>query len=99
MTRDIAIGLHLTALREQAKLKQNELAKRLEWSAAVLSRVEDGKRPATEEELAIILDGIGTPEAQRLKEELGRHWRILPEPALGDPDTDLLWEAELAAQR
>jgi transcriptional regulator with XRE-family HTH domain len=99
MTRDLAIGIRLAALREQAKLKQNELAKRLEWSAAVLSRVEDGKRPASEEELAIILDGIGTPEAQRLKEQIGRHWQVLPEPPLGDQDTDLLWEAERAAQR
>lgn len=30
MSRDAAIGKHLTALREQAQLKQNELAKRLE---------------------------------------------------------------------
>lgn len=99
MTRDIAIGQRLAALRDQVDLKQNELAKRLQWSAAVLSRVEDGKRPATEDELAIILDGIGTPEAQQFKEELGRRWRILPEPPVGEPDTDLLWQAELVAQK
>jgi transcriptional regulator with XRE-family HTH domain len=98
MTRDLAIGRHLAALRERASLKQNELAKRLEWSAAVLSRVEGGERPLTDDELAIILNGIGTPEAAQLKEVLGRNWLVLPEPPLGDPDADLLWKAEQAAQ-
>src|SRR6266568_933252 len=99
MSRDIAIGKHLAALREQARLKQNELAKKLEWSAAVLSRVESGERPLSEDELEIILRGIGTPEALRLKELLARRWEMLPEPPLGDPDSDLLWEAEQAAQK
>ncbi len=43
--------------------------------------------------------GIGTPEAARVKEVLARHWQILPEPPLGDPDADLLWDAEQAAQK
>jgi transcriptional regulator with XRE-family HTH domain len=98
MNRDISIGKHLAALRENAKLKQNELAKRLEWSPAVLSRVETGERPLGDGELSIILEGIGTPEAARLKGILERQWRVLPEPTLGDPDSDFLWEAEQAAQ-
>lgn len=99
MTRDIAVGKHLAALREQAGLKQNELARRLEWSAAVLSRVEGGERPLTDDELQIILNGIGTTEAARLKEVLARQWRMIPEPPLGDPDSDLLWMAEQTAQQ
>src|ERR1700758_4211524 len=98
MSRDVAIGKHLAVLREQAELKQNELAKKLEWSAAVLSRVEAGDRPLTDDELDIILKGIGTPEAARLKEILGRQWQRLPEPSLGDVDADLLWEAEEVAE-
>lgn len=99
MTRDMAIGMRLAALRDQANLKQNELAKRLKWSAAVLSRVEAGERPLIDDELNIILRGIGTPEAKRLKEVLTRQWRLLPEPPLGDQDSDLLWKAEQAAQK
>jgi transcriptional regulator with XRE-family HTH domain len=98
MSRDAAIGKHLAALRDRAQLKQNELARRLEWSAAVLSRVESGERPLTDDELDIILRGIGTPEALRLKDILTRRWERLPEPTLGDPDSDLIWEAERAAQ-
>lgn len=98
MSRDAAIGKHLARLREHAQLKQNELAKKLEWSAAVLSRVEAGDRPLADDELDIILKGIGTPEAARLKEILGRRWQRLPEPALGDADADLLWEAEEVAE-
>jgi transcriptional regulator with XRE-family HTH domain len=98
MSRD-AIGKHLALLRDQAGFKQNELAKKLEWSAAVLSRVESGERAVSDDELDIILRGIGTPEAIRVKGLLGRQWLILPEPELGDPDSDLLWDAEQAAQQ
>ncbi|WP_316166755.1 MULTISPECIES: helix-turn-helix transcriptional regulator [unclassified Bradyrhizobium] len=98
MSRDAAIGSHLAALREQARLKQNELAKKLEWSAAVLSRVESGERSLTDDELDILLRGIGTPEAARLKEILARRWKRLPEPSLSDADADFLYEAEQVAQ-
>jgi len=93
------IGRHIAILREQAGLKQNELARKLEWSAAVLSRVESGERPISEDEIDIILKGIDTPEAARVKELLQRRWQVLPEPMLADPDGDLLWEAEQTAQR
>ena len=99
MTRDIAIGQYIASLRDQADLKQNELARKLQWSAAVLSRVESGERPLADDELEIVLNGIGTPDALKLKEVLSRKWKILPEAPLGDTDADLLWEAEQAAQR
>src|SRR3954469_20310545 len=99
MNRDAAIGKHIASLREQANLKQNALAEKLPWSAAVLSRIENGERPLTDDELDIILNGIGTPEALKLKEVLARKWTILPEAALGDIDADLLWEAEQAAHQ
>lgn len=99
MNRDAAIGKHIANLRDHADLKQNELAKKLPWSAAVLSRIESGERPLTDDELDIILNGIGTPEALKLKDVLARNWQILPEAALDDADADLLWEAEQAAQQ
>lgn len=99
MDRDIAIGKYIASLRDQAGIKQNELAKKLPWSAAVLSRIESGERSLADDELEIVLNGIGTPEALKVKEVLSRKWNVLPEAALGDPDTDLLWEAEQAAQQ
>ncbi len=99
MSRDAAIGKYIAGLREQADLKQNELAKKLSWSAAELSRIENGERPLTDDELEIILSGIGTSQALNLREVLARNWVILPEASLGDADADLLWEAEQAAQQ
>lgn len=98
MSRELSVGKYIAALREQAGYKQNELAKKLEWSAAVLSRVENGERPLAEDELEIILNGIGGDGAERLRAQLKRHWQLLPEPALGDSDADLLWEAEQSVQ-
>jgi transcriptional regulator with XRE-family HTH domain len=98
MSREAEIGRHIATLRDLAGLKQNELAKKITWSPAVLSRVESGDRPLSRDELDIILNGIGTPAAMKVKEMLNRSWQILPEPALADPDADLLWEAEKAAQ-
>lgn len=99
MNRDAAIGKHIASLREQANLKQNELAKKLPWSAAVLSRIESGERPLADDELEIVLNGIGTADALKVKEILARKWEILPEAPLGEHDADLLWEAEQAAQQ
>ncbi|PPQ35344.1 Helix-turn-helix domain-containing protein [Rhodoblastus acidophilus] len=99
MSRQIEIGKHLAVLREQAGLKQNELARRIEWSAAVLSRVETGERALSDEELVGILNGIGSPDALKVQNQLARQWVILPEPSLSDVDADLLWEAEQAAQK
>jgi transcriptional regulator with XRE-family HTH domain len=98
MNKVAIIGKHIAKLREQAELKQNELARKLTWSPAVLSRVESGDRSLAPEELATLLQGIGTPEALRLQDVLARNWKVLPEAPLGDPDADLLWDAEQATQ-
>lgn len=95
--QSIEIGRHLAQLREKANLKQAELARKLTWSPAVLSRVEAGERPLAADELQTILAGIGTSDALRLSEILGREWHHLPRPALDHPDQELLWEAEMAS--
>ncbi len=53
----------------------------------------------TDDEIDIVLSGIGLPEALKVKELLARRWQILQEPDLADPDIDLLWETEQAAQQ
>jgi len=93
------VGKRIAVLRDQRGLKQNELARKLAWSAAVLSRVESGERPLSDDEVGIVLSGIGGPEAMKLQQILERRWQVLPEPDLADPDSDLLWEAEQAAQQ
>ena len=97
MTREAAIGRHVAVLR--GDIRQHELAKRLGWSPAVLSRVESGERPLSSEELDAVVTAIGTEEASAFPARLAREWRLIPEPAFDDPDADLLWEAEQAAQK
>jgi transcriptional regulator with XRE-family HTH domain len=93
------LGKYLSEIRERAGIKQAELARRITWSPAVLSRVESGDRTLADEELDAILNAIDTPEAARLRATLLRQWHVLPRPALDHPDQDLLWSAEEVAQQ
>lgn len=95
----IEIGHFLSLLREQAGVKQAELAKKITWSPAMLSRIEVGDRPISADELETIVEGINTPEAFRLSEMLKRQWTILPRPPLSHPDQEILWNAEVTAQK
>ena len=99
MTTATEIGAYLARLREKAGLKQNELAQKVTWSPAVLSRVESGERPLSPEELDSILEAIGTEEALDLGETIQRDWLYLPRPPLGHPDEQILWEAEQALEK
>ena len=96
---DTEVGKYLAHLRDKAGLKQNELAQKVTWSSAVLSRVESGERAVSTDELNSILDAIGTEEARQFQKTAGRIWRKLQKPPLGHPDESLLWEAEQALQR
>jgi transcriptional regulator with XRE-family HTH domain len=95
----MAIGHYLAQLREQAGLKQAELARKVTWSPAVLSRVESGERELNQDELDEVLRAIGTDDALMLGERLQRKWDVLPAPPLTHPEQDLLWSAELAAKQ
>ncbi len=88
------LGRRLAQLREATATKQAELAERITWSAAVLSRVESGERELSPDELNTLLEAIGTPDARHLATVLNRNWQILRRPPLDHPDQDLLWEAE-----
>lgn len=94
----LELGKHLTQIRERADIKQVELARKLTWSPAVLSRVETGDRNLAPEELQMILEAIGTPEAAHLKEAIQRNWVTIPRPPLDHPDQELLWAAEQVAK-
>jgi transcriptional regulator with XRE-family HTH domain len=93
------IGRSLGRLRESVKVRQSELASRLQLSAAVLSRIESGERPPSADEVQRIVDAIGTAEALSLPLALSREWTVLVRPALDHPDQDILWEADQTASR
>lgn len=94
----LELGKHLTQVRERADIKQVELARKLTWSPAVLSRVETGDRHLAPEELQMILEAIGTSEAKHLKDAIQRNWVTIPRPPLDHPDQELLWAAEQVAK-
>ena len=98
MTTNVEIANYLTRLRTNAGIKQNELAGRLRFSPAVVSRVESGERAISSDELDAILEAIGTEEALNFRETVGRDWLNLPRPPLGHPEEPVLWEAEQASQ-
>src|SRR5690348_2955623 len=88
------IGLRLKQVRDAAGINQAELARRVTWSPAVLSRVESGERQLSADELKQVLEAIATPDALQLATVIGREWQELPRPPLDHPDHDALWEAE-----
>ena len=96
MTTSSEMGRYLARLREKAGLRQNELAHRITWSPASLSRVESGEREVSTDELKSILDAIGTREAEQFGETHARVWQKLERPRLGHPDEQILWQAEKA---
>src|SRR5882757_2365440 len=88
------IGNRVSQVREAAGISQAELARRITWSPAVLSRIESGERQLSAEELKKVMEAIGTPEALQLSDVLERDWRIISRPPLDHPDQNLLWETE-----
>jgi transcriptional regulator with XRE-family HTH domain len=92
------VGHRLAQIREAAGIKQADLARKITWSPAVLSRIESGERQLSADELTTVAEAIGTPEALQLSKALGRDWKEVPRPPLDHPDQDLLWEAEIVCR-
>ncbi len=88
----------MARLRDEAGLKQKEVANKVTWSPAVLSRVEAGERALTFDELDSILQAIGTEKTLNFQQGARRVWRMLPKPPLGHPEEPNLWETEQALQ-
>lgn len=95
----LELAQYLTLIRERAGMKQAELARKITWSPALLSRVETGERQLAQDELQILLKAIGTPEAEKLNDLIQRNWEVLPRPSLDHPEQNLLWEAEKVAKK
>lgn len=95
----IELGNYLMRIRERSNVKQAELAKKINWSPASLSRVESGDKELSHEELTLLTEGIGTDEASKVETVLQRNWLIVKRPQLDHPDSELLWLAEEAAQK
>lgn len=90
----LELGKQIALLRERVNLKQAELARLVNWSPAVLSRVESGDRSLDRDELTQLLGAMNSPGAAELEAALDRKWINLPRPPLDHADQDLFWQAE-----
>lgn len=96
---NVPIGPYLAKVREGAKMSQAQLGQAVTFSTATISRIESGEKDATEEELAAMLNAIGTGEAKQLAQFLKQDWDELPRPPLDHPNREALWEANLALRK
>lgn len=70
--RNTAFGEHLRQLRESAGIPAKVLAGRLGWNAPKLSKIENGRQVASDNDLDAWLTGMGISgeQAERLRDEL-----------------------------
>jgi transcriptional regulator with XRE-family HTH domain len=88
----------LRRAREDAALKQNDVATVLGVSGSVISRLE--KSEQTDDVMARrYLEALGTPTSVAIAEFYGREWQITTRPSFFHPDREALWGAERALQR
>lgn len=86
-----SIGQHLKELREEAGLRQREVANRVGIQAGALSRIESGAGPVDKKDLSALVEAIDTGAARHFRKTLSRNWSELERPPFGHPDEDLLW--------
>ena len=89
----------LRKARENAGIKQGEMAKRLGVSSnSVVSRLE--KSDYTDFQMADrYLRAIGTEDSLAILDFYSRDWRISKRPDFRHPDRERLWQAELSLQK
>jgi transcriptional regulator with XRE-family HTH domain len=88
----------LRKAREEAGLKQSEIANRLGVSGSVISRLE--KSEITDEVMARrYLEALGTTTGDDIIEFYSRDWRITERPSFFHINRDSLWAGEIALQQ
>lgn len=87
----------LRKAREEASLKQTDLASKLGVSGSVISRLE--KADSTDGAMARrYLEALGTETAKEIVGFYERDWRLTDRPSFFHPDREALWSGELALQ-
>lgn len=94
-----SMGRMLQQLREEVRLSQSEVAKRLPFTASTLSRLESDELGLTRDQAQEIARAIGTQRALAYAEYLDQEWNCLEAPGFYHPSRQVLWDAEKALQR
>ena len=88
------VGPYLSRLRIEAGLAQKEVAELASMHPGVLSRIESGERPPTDDEVKRIVAALDTDDARQFGASISLPWAYLQRPPVGHPDMDLLWRGE-----
>ena len=88
------VGPYLSRLRIEAGLAQKEVAELASMHPGVLSRIESGERPPTDDEVKRIVAALDTDDARQFGASVSLPWAYLQRPPVGHPDMDLLWRGE-----
>jgi len=96
---EFAIDRTLARVREEAGLTQAQLAGKITYSPASISRIESGDKAVTAEELDTILKAIGTAKARQLVEFTKQKWDILERPDFDHPNRTALWSANTTLRK
>jgi transcriptional regulator with XRE-family HTH domain len=96
---DLAVGRHLAMVREEAGLTQAQLAAKVTFSPASISRIESGDKALSPEEFEAMLRAIGTPMARQLGEFAKQKWDVLDRPDFDHPNRESLWSANQSIRK
>jgi len=96
---EIHVGRYLGAIREEAGITQAQLATKVVFSTASISRIETGEKALSSQELAAIIKAIGTAKAIQLGEYLNQNWDELERPVFDHPNRLNLWKANLTLRK
>src|SRR5688500_14296706 len=87
VSRDnLPLGRYLALVREEANLTQAQLATRVTFSTASISRIESGDKKVTAEEVKAVLKAVGTAQARQLGEYLAQKWDEVDRPGFDHPN-------------
>lgn len=96
---EIPLGRYLAMVRREAGMTQAELAQKLTFSTAGVSRIESGESSPTDDEVVAMLKAIGGQKAAELEEYLGQDWDELERPPFDHLNQPALWQANLALRK
>src|SRR5947208_11705314 len=92
------IGSVLANLRIAANLRQSAVADKTGVDQSKISRIENGEVMPSLTEVKNYLRAIPIKEARTYLAYLDKGWKILPRPAVANPDLAAIWEAEKQLQ-
>lgn len=93
------IGKILAQIREESKISQKQLAKKMGVSTSRVSRMETDITPLNDKEIESFIKAVDTPTSNKFQTYLKQDWTKLNKPDFFHPDRKSLWLAESALNK